>query len=75
MQCPTHKKQLDKLAEADPTKKCEMCSKDASLYCKSCRFLLCGSCRICDNKHFLVRMSDLCVPPLTNVESQSGVLR
>ena len=42
MQCPTHKKQLDKIAELDSTKKCEMCGREAALYCKMCRFLLCS---------------------------------
>lgn len=76
MQCPTHKKQLDKLAELDPTKKCEICGgREAKLYCKSCRFLLCGDCRICDNRHFLVRMIELCVRHVPTVESEGGVLR
>jgi hypothetical protein len=44
MQCPQHKKALEKLAIEDIIKKCEMCGRVANLYCSSCKFVLCNQC-------------------------------
>jgi hypothetical protein len=65
MQCPQHKKALEKLAIEDIIKKCEMCGRVANLYCSSCKFVLCNQCRICDKRHFLIKMIDLEVHQLS----------
>ena len=36
-----------------------MCGRAAKLQCSKCKFLLCGECRICNAKHFLVKLIEL----------------
>lgn len=59
MQCPKHKQLLQTMTVSDPSKHCEMCGSGASLKCSSCNFFLCRWCRICDKRHFLVKMLNL----------------
>lgn len=56
MECPKHKKLLVKLPVKNPVQKCEMCGMVASHQCQLCKFQLCSCCRICDKKHFLVKV-------------------
>lgn len=56
MECPKHKKRLVKMPVKNPEQKCSMCGLEASLQCQSCKFQLCINCRICDKKHFLVKV-------------------
>jgi hypothetical protein len=58
MQCPTHTSKLEKLV-APQNEVCELCGRPASLSCKSCQFYQCGECRICTQRHNLIKIVEL----------------
>jgi ribosomal protein S14 len=60
MQCPTHIKKLEKIPEDEEEKKpCHICGRDSTLYCKSCKFTQCSNCRICNQRHGLIKIIEL----------------
>ena len=60
MQCPTHKKKLDPIPPEDEDKKpCEICGRESTLLCKSCKYTQCSNCRICNERHGLIKIIDL----------------
>ncbi len=62
MQCPTHIKKLEKITE--PTDEiCELCGRKAALECKSCTFKQCSDCRICNQRHNMIKIIELNVRP------------
>ena len=60
MQCPIHIKKLEKITSGDH--KCEVCGRKATLECRSCEFKQCSDCRICSERHHLIKIIDLNVP-------------
>lgn len=59
MQCPTHKKKLVVYEDPEPNRRCDICGQLPKLKCSLCKFVLCGDCRICLKKHFLVKIVEL----------------
>jgi CRISPR/Cas system-associated protein Cas10 (large subunit of type III CRISPR-Cas system) len=74
MQCPTHIKKLEKITESGDFE-CEVCGRPAVLECKSCQFKQCSECRICNERHNMIKIIDLNVPLDHYKESEERVLQ
>lgn len=60
MLCPTHNKKLEPIPVGEEEgKTCHVCGRDATHYCKSCKYVQCAECRICSTKHHLIKIVEL----------------
>ena len=60
MQCPSHNKKLEAIPmEEENRKPCQVCGRESTHYCKSCKYAQCSDCRVCSQKHNLIKIIEL----------------